>query len=134
MDTGLPGVFDGLVGGVDVFGEASGQTGHFHVASDNAGDGLDGFEVLLGGDGETGLDDVDVQFLELLGDSQFFRERHGGAGTLFAVAQSGVKNLDVIFFSHCFFPFVRLCSRILGAKAFWAFALGKFCFLLWLTS
>ena len=86
MDTGLPGVFDGLVGGVDVFGEASGQSRDFHVLGDYAGDGFDGLEVLFGSDGEAGFDDVDVQTLKLLGDSQFFRERHGGAGTLFAVS------------------------------------------------
>ena len=85
VDAWLAGVFDGFVSGVDVLREASGQARDFHVACYYAGDRFDGLEVLFGSDWEAGFDDVHVQELKLFGDSQLLRQRHGGAGALFAV-------------------------------------------------
>jgi hypothetical protein len=48
--------------------------------------------------GEAGLDDVDLQPLELPRDAQLLVARHRGAGALLAVAQRGVE--DDEFVSH----------------------------------
>ena len=66
-------------------------------ALDLLGDGDDSFEIAVGGDGETGLDDVDAHVVERFGNLQLFFQRHGGAGRLLAVAQGGVENEDAVF-------------------------------------
>ena len=60
------------------------------------GDFVDGGEVAFGGDREAGLDDVDAHGVEQFGDFELLLVRHGGAGALLAVAQSGVENDDAV--------------------------------------
>ena len=52
------------------------------------GDLVDGGEVAVGGDRKAGFDDVDAHVVEQFGDFEFLLVRHGGAGTLLAVAQA----------------------------------------------
>jgi hypothetical protein len=42
------------------------------------------------------FNDVNLQSLQLTGNAQFFVARHGSAGRLFAVTQSGVKNDELV--------------------------------------
>ena len=57
-------------------------------------DGRDGLEVALGGDRETGLDNVDAHRVENLGHLQLVFKIHRRAGRLFAVAERRVENDD----------------------------------------
>src|SRR5690606_3105143 len=61
-----------------------------------AGDRLHALEVTVGAGGEAGLDHVDLQALELARDAQLLVARHGGAGRLFAVAQGGVEDDELV--------------------------------------
>ena len=67
---------------------------------DMVGHGFDGGEITRTGDGEAGLDHVHFQPLEGLGDAQLFFARHGGAGALLTVTQSGVEDDDAIIAAH----------------------------------
>ncbi len=60
------------------------------------GDLVDGGEITLGRDRETGLDDVDAHVVEQLGDFELLLVGHGGAGALLAVAQGGVEDDDAV--------------------------------------
>src|SRR5208282_1531305 len=57
-------------------------------------DALHGFEVAIGGDGESGLDHVHAQAVELLGQVQLFLHIHAAARRLLAVTKRGVENGD----------------------------------------
>ena len=60
--------------------------------ADGLCNGRHGLEVTRARDGETGLDDIDVQSFELARYPQFFVLGHGRAGALLAIAQRGVEN------------------------------------------
>ncbi len=82
---------DGFTGAVDVLGDAAGQAaddgfGYF------GGDGVDGFKIAVGTDGESGFDDVDAHGFQETGDFQLFASGQGRARRLLAVAQSGVED------------------------------------------
>ena len=53
-------------------------------------------EIALRGDREAGLDHIDAQRVQNIGDFQLFLESHRGAGALLAVAQGGVENEDAV--------------------------------------
>ena len=53
-------------------------------------------KIAFRGDGKAGLDDVDAHGVEQLGDLDLLFMRHGGAGALLAVAQSGVEDDDAV--------------------------------------
>lgn len=97
------GVADGFPSGPDVLLVAPGEAandGHVAIVgvegvTDLEGDDLDGLEVVLGGGGEAGLDDVDAELGELAGDVELLLGGHGGAGGLLAVAEGGVEDADV---------------------------------------
>ncbi len=76
-------------------GHAAGQAGDDRAATSVA-IWLDGVEIAVADDRETGLDDIDVEAGELAGDLHFFAEVHGRAGALFAVAQGGVEDDDFV--------------------------------------
>ena len=99
VDAVLCGWLDGAGGGFDVFALAAGEGGdagavHFF------GDGLDGVEVAVGGDGKAGLDDVDAKAGELVGKAEFFGVMHGAAGGLLSVAEGGVEEDDLVAECH----------------------------------
>jgi hypothetical protein len=58
---------------------------------------LNGVEVARRGGGKAGLDDIDAHALQLARHAQLLVLGHGGAGALFAVAQGGVENHQVVF-------------------------------------
>ena len=60
------------------------------------GDGLDRFEVALAGDREPGLDHVDPESRELVGDLELLAHVEGDAGRLLAVPQGRVEDLHMV--------------------------------------
>ena len=93
VDPRLLGVPDGLPGAVDVLLAAAGQAADLHAA-DRAGDLAHGLEIAGRGDGEAGLDHVDPQGQQGLGDLHLLGQVHACSGRLLAVAERGVKNND----------------------------------------
>jgi hypothetical protein len=67
------------VGGLDVFAFAAGERGD-SSATDLAGDGLDGGEVAIRGDGKSGLENIDAEARNLVGQAEFLLVVHGTAG------------------------------------------------------
>ena len=62
----------------------------------------DGLEIAFRCNGKAGFDDIDAHLIKQLGNLELFGMAHRGAGALFAVAQSGVKNDDAVFgISNC---------------------------------
>ena len=79
---------------VDVQGLRAAKPGDGGLAAAHPGDLADRLEVLVGGDGETCLDDVDAQPRELLGEHDLFGNIHGETGRLFAVPEGRVEDGD----------------------------------------
>ena len=92
---GRCGVLDRPPGGVDVGLVGAGQAAD-HRALDVAGDRLDRLEVAGRGDREAGLDHVDAQPRQLLGDLDLLGGVQRDAGRLLAVAQRGVEDVDAV--------------------------------------
>ena len=99
VDPGPLGVLHGLPGSTDVLFVAPGEAaddGDVAVVVDGVadvlGDHLDGLEVVVGGGGEAGLDDVDAELSELARNVELLLGGHGGAGGLLAVAEGGVED------------------------------------------
>src|ERR1700693_3585369 len=93
MDARARGSLQRLPGAVNVAGTGTSQ------ASDDGtpqrcGDTLHGFEVAVGGDGESGLDHVHAEAVELLGQAQLFLHIHAAARRLLAVTKRGVEDGD----------------------------------------
>jgi len=102
MNPGPLGVLNGLPGSSNVVLVAAREAADdgnvtvvVHGISDLCRDHLDGLEVVLGGGGEAGLDDVDAEFGELARHVELLLGRHGGSRRLLAVAESGVENADI---------------------------------------
>ena len=93
MDAWPFGVPDRFPRAVDVLEARAREAGDDRAAY-GLGDGLDGIEVTVGGDRETGLDHVDPEACELLGDLQLLGDVERDAGRLFAVSQGRVEDLD----------------------------------------
>src|SRR5690606_35060698 len=64
---------------------------------DRLGDAAHRLEVAVGGGGEARLDDVDPHALELARDAHLLVAGHRGARALFAVAQGGIEDDQLIF-------------------------------------
>ena len=94
VDSRLLGVADGFPGPVDVGLAAAGQSADDRAA-DVAGDLAHGLEIAGRGDGKAGLDHVDAQLDQRLGDFHFFGQVHARPGRLLAVAERGVEDDDV---------------------------------------
>ena len=84
----------GLGAGFDVSLGGPGQTADHRTVrrADSGGDPLHGVEIAAAGKGEAGLNDVDTEAGELLGDRQLFFQVQAGTRRLLAVPQGGVKN------------------------------------------
>ena len=95
MDAAAPRRLDRLAAAVDVLRPGARQAAH-HGVLGALGDLVDGEEVAFRGDREAGLDDVDAQLVEELGDLELLLVGHGGAGRLLAVAQGGVEDDDAV--------------------------------------
>jgi len=97
VDPAAFGMLHGLPAPVDVGPGGAGEPGDDRP-SHHLGDGLHGLEVALAGDREAGLDVVDPEARELLGDLELLSRVEGDAGRLLTVAQRGVE--DDHRFSH----------------------------------
>ena len=88
---------DRLAGRLDVLGNTTGQPGNRRPL-DLLGNGVHRGKIALADHRKTALDHVHLKSGQLTGDLEFFAQRHGGAGALFAVAECRVKNDDPILF------------------------------------
>ncbi len=95
VDPRSRGVAYRAVRGVDVADMNAGEAGDDR-ALDLAGDRLHGLEVARRGDREAGLDDVDAQPRELVGDLELLGRVQRDAGRLLAVSQGGVEDENAV--------------------------------------
>ena len=95
VDAGTAGALEGLGSRVDILLNGAGETAYHGVVAGKLADLLNGDEVARAGNGETGLDDVDLQAQQLLCDEQLLLGVHGSAGRLLTVAQGGIKNCNL---------------------------------------
>ena len=95
MDPVALGVPHRLPGPVDVLEPGAGQAGDDR-ALHRLGDGLDRLEVAVAGDREPGLDDVDPEARELVGDLELLADVERDAGRLLAVPQGRVEDQDLV--------------------------------------
>ncbi len=110
----VDGRLDRLAGAVDVLHPGAREPGHHRVLG-ALGDLVDGVEVALRRDRESGLDDVDAHLVEQFGDAEFLLVGHGGARALLAVAQGGVEDDDAVLLGlgwrgHWKVPSIRECA------------------------
>ena len=94
VDAAALGRADRLGAALDVGDAGAGQAAD-GALGDDLGNAPHGVEVAIGGDGKSGLDDVDAHLLQDLGQLELFLDGHGGAGRLLAVAHGGVEDDDV---------------------------------------
>jgi hypothetical protein len=90
-----------LGGAADVAVVGARQRAHRAVL-DGLRDGAHRLEIAIAAGGEAGLDDVDLQPLELPRDAQLLVARHRGAGALLAVAQRGVEDDELVGHGRAF--------------------------------
>ena len=95
VDAGRGGRLDGLPAPVDVGQRGAGQPTD-DGAAHGGGDGLHRFEVALAGDGEAGLDDVDPEAGQLLGDLELLALVERDARRLLAVTEGRVEDDDPV--------------------------------------
>ena len=60
------------------------------------GDGLDGGEIAVGGNGKAGLEDIDAKVGEGMGHLELLMLRHAAAGGLLAIAERCIKKMNKI--------------------------------------
>ena len=96
MQPRLRGAGQSFSGTFDVEPDRAGQTAD-PGAFDLVRDAFNRLEVFVRRNGETGLDDVDVQTRQLMGNFEFFTRRQRASGRLFGVPQRGVENDDLVF-------------------------------------
>src|SRR5260370_291795 len=89
------GALERFAGTANVRLVGSGQTAN-RAAPDRAGDRLNGLEVAIRGRRKSGLDHVDLQSLELLGNAHFLLARHRRARTLLPVAESRIEDDQLV--------------------------------------
>ncbi len=95
VDAPALGVLDRLGATVDVDLSGAAQARH-RALGDDLGDLTDGLEIAIGGDWETGLDNVDAHVLQDLGELELLFQGHRGARRLLAVAHGGVEDDDAV--------------------------------------
>ena len=125
MDAGPLGILDRTPGGVDVGLVGAGEAAD-HRALDLARDRLHGLEVAGRGDREPGLDHVDAEARELLGDLHLLLGVERDPRRLLAVAERGVEDVDAVCVcclgahgpppSACFADDLVLFSRLRAAQ------------------
>ena len=77
--------------------------------ADGLGDRAHRFEIAIAGRRKAGLDHVDAQAFQLPGDTELLFACHRSAGRLFAVAQGGVENDELV--GHGVQPLASVGSR-----------------------
>src|SRR5579864_3348343 len=109
MDARVGGCFEGLPSAFDV-GSATASQGSDYRATNLTGYQLHRVEVAFGGNGESGLDDIDTQAVELARHAQFLAGGHAAPRRLLSVAQCGVEYLYLFCSSHVAPPGVAVCN------------------------
>ena len=99
---------DGLPAAVDVGEGRAGQAADDRARGPPAAMACDRLEVALAGDREAGLDDVDAEAGELLGDLELLAHVERDARRLLAVAQRGVED------DHSLGQLMRIAFRGVG--------------------
>ena len=97
MNSRSRGIPERLARTIDILVQRPRQTANGAVL-DDPGDGLHALEIARTGCRETSLDNIDPQALQGSGYPHLFFPCHGGAGTLFTVAQGRIENDE--FFAH----------------------------------
>src|SRR5262252_5464374 len=87
------GVVERLPGSLDVSRAGASQPRDDRSANHGC-DGLDRFEVAVGGDGEPGLNNVDAKAIELMGKAKLLGNVHAATGTLLTVAEGRIEDSD----------------------------------------
>jgi hypothetical protein len=100
VDAAPLGRLDRLPAAVDVLVGGPGQAAD-DGAAHRRGDGVDGVEVALAGDREPGLEVVDPQARQLLGDLELLADVQRDARRLFAVAEGGVEDDHPVLRGRC---------------------------------
>ncbi len=95
MQAGLRGGFESFERGIDIGLYRSGE-GRYTAALDFRRYSARRIQIAWRSDGETGLDDVGTEFLDLVREPELFLAIHGKARRLFAIAQRGIENLHGI--------------------------------------
>ena len=95
MDARALGALERLGRAVDVLLDGAREAADHAVVARQPSDLLHGAEVARRGDGEARLDDVNAHADELLGDDELLLGVHGRAGALLAVAQGGIKDVNL---------------------------------------
>src|SRR2546425_7746888 len=91
MDPWTRGTTQGFRGSEHVRFRGATKGGHRHVAT-FVGDGLDGGEIAIRGDGKTRFDDIDAQAFELSRQAKLLFQVHRAARRLLAISQSRVED------------------------------------------
>ena len=73
------GVFQRGGGALDIEGTGTGQGSDLHPGI-LAADGVHGFKVAIGGDRETGFQDIDAELHQLAGHAKLLGNRHAASG------------------------------------------------------
>jgi hypothetical protein len=95
VNDGSLGVLEGLPGTVDVPSSGAGEA-RYRRGADPLGYRANRLEIPLGGDWETGLDDVHAELLELLGHLHLLVQVQAETGRLLTISQRGVEDPDQI--------------------------------------
>ncbi len=103
-----------LGGDLDILVDRAGQTAHHAGVARNAPDLGHALEVTRGGDGEAGLDHVDVHADELPCDNEFLLGIHACAGRLLAVSERGIEDVDLAGHAFLLVPPRSTCAKQLA--------------------
>jgi hypothetical protein len=110
----MGGVFQGFPSPFNVWAASAGESGN-DGAADDCGDCLDGFEIAIGGNGESGFDHVGAEAVELVRQAQLFLMIHATTGRLFSIAQRCIENGDANLFRSHNLPYERSSSLSIAA-------------------
>ncbi len=86
--------------------------------------GLDSLEIVVGGGGESSLDDVDAKPSELASNVELLLGGEGGTGGLLPVAESGVEYADVGRVGDAVRDVIGAASCGSGSGVCWGWGLG----------
>src|ERR1700688_4374923 len=105
MDTRPCSSFQSLPGAFDIRTAGTGKSNDDGAAND-AGNSPYRFKITVGGNGESGLDDINAETVQLMRQAQLFLVIHAATGRLLPVAQGGIENDDAnrLLRRHGFLP------------------------------
>jgi hypothetical protein len=113
MDTRVNSSFERLPGSLDVGVAAASQSGD-HGPANLAGHKLHRVKIAFGGNGESGLDYIYAQAIELTRHAEFLVRGHAASRRLLAIAQCSVEYLYLFCSCQVFLPLSKY--NLLPAK------------------